>query len=113
MGYAKHEPSEKFTACEESVLLTNEVHLGVVGVKYLLFVNPLAQLMEGLLRGFEDDVHLEDCPNNYRKEGKHHIIEGDGPRKPKGPARSQIVKAVGQLNGGEDHVFIEEIEDHL
>ena len=41
-----------------------------------------AELVEGSLAGCDIDINFEDGPDENREEGKYHVVEGDGPRKP-------------------------------
>lgn len=73
----------------------------------------LTELMEGFLRRGKDDIHLENGPNDYGEEGEEEVVEGDGPGEPEGLSWAHIVEAVHELGGCEDHVLVEEVEDHL
>lgn len=72
-----------------------------------------AELVKSLLCWLQDNVNFEYGPDNHWEKGEDHIVEGDGPGEPEGPARSQIIKAVGKLHRCEDHVLVEKVENHL
>ena len=72
-----------------------------------------AQLMECSFVGCDFDIDLEDGSDEDGKEGEDHVVEGDGPREPEGLARTHGVKCEDGLDNSENHVFIEEVKNHL
>lgn len=113
MAKPKEKPSKKDEFAKQFILLTDKVHLGVVRVQGLLLVGAPAELIKSFLCRCNHHVYFEDSPDDYWEESEDHIVEGDGPAEPEGLPRSQAVEGIDELNCREDHVFVEEVQNHL
>jgi hypothetical protein len=69
--------------------------------------------VKGLLRRLDLNIDFENRPQNDRDECEDHIEEGDGPGEPEGLTRSHTIVGICDLNGCEDHIFVEEVKDHF
>ena len=72
-----------------------------------------AQFMECSFVGCDFDIYLEDGSDEDGKEGEDHVVKGDGPREPEGLARAHGVEGEDGLDNSKDHIFIEEVKNHL
>ena len=113
MAKPKEKPSKEDEFAKQFILLTDKVHLGVVRVQGLLLVSTPAELIKRLFCGCNHHVNFEDSPDDHREESEDHIVEGDGPAEPKGLPRSQTVEGIDELDCRKDHVFVEEVQNHL
>jgi hypothetical protein len=62
---------------------------------------------------FVVQVLIENCPDDQRHRSKSQVISGDIPIIENAQSGVSIVEAVHHLRNREDHVFVEEVEDHF
>lgn len=78
-----------------------------------MFMSALTELMEGFFVGLYFHINLKNCSNKNGKEREDHVVESDWPAEPKRLAWSHSVEAICELYWSEDHIFVEEVKNHL